>query len=634
VVASLRQTSTAEKTRVKILLVDDQPGKLLTYEAVLDELDEVLVKASSAQEAFGHLLRNDFAVVLIDVCMPELDGYQLAAMIREHPRFEKTPLIFISAVYISDIDRLRGYESGAVDYVPVPVVPEILRAKVKVFVELHRKTRELEKLNQELEDRVAHRTAELERSNTALKESEERLRLASEAAEFGTYECNLRQERIYCSPQMRRLMECAEDDLDFESFLAYIHPGDRSAVRRHILAFPTEETRKRFEFRLLRTDGSICWLLDCGRALFDDNGEEEEPSRVIGTILDVTERKRVEERQLLLMAELDHRVKNILANVSAIAKLSSKRGGTVEEFVKALDARIQAISRAHSLLRRDSWVGINMDDFCQQLLVPFISRQGQNVLMEGDPINLRPKAAQSLALALHELATNAVKYGALSVPEGRVHIAWKGMPVGGVEVVRLTWTERGGPPVKEPAGTGFGLTAIKAVATELGAALRYNFHSEGVAYEFEGPLGQPTKVTSTPAAPRITANGAVAIPRGEGDKLRILIVEDEAVVALQVKHDLEAAGHKVVAMATNLVQGMQLAASSEIDVAFLDVRLGDDLSTAVAENLLKRGIPFAFGTGFEDDSILPGHLRGIPRLVKPYETDGVSRLLTSLSRAP
>jgi PAS domain S-box-containing protein len=625
----------AEKSRVKILLVDDQPGKLLTYEAVLQDLDETLIKASSAQEAFNHLLRNDFAVVLIDVCMPELDGYQLAAMIREHPRFEKTPLIFISAVYISEIDRLRGYESGAVDYVPVPVVPEILRAKVKVFVELHRKTRELEHLNQQLEDRVAQRTAELQRSTEKLKESEERLRLASEAAEFGTYECDLRRERIYCSAQMRALMggEADEDggELSFERFLDVIHPGDRAAVRRYILASPQDEAKKRIEFRLIRTDGTLCWLLDCGRALFYDE-DEDAPTRVIGTMLDVTERKRVEERQLLLMAELDHRVKNILANVSAIAKLSSKRVLSVEEFVKALDARIHAISRAHSLLRRDSWIGINLRDYVEELLVPFISRQGQNILMEGDNINLRPKAAQSLALALHELATNAVKYGALSVPEGRVHIIWRGMAGKGGEGVRLTWREQGGPLVKEPAGTGFGLTAIKAVSAELGAVLQYYFHEEGVLYEFEGPFGQATK--PVPAPPQRTSPKS-AFPLTDLDvrKLRILIVEDEAVVALQVKNDLEAAGHKVVALATNLAQGVQLADSTEIDVAFLDVRLGDDLSTEVAENLLKRGIPFAFGTGFEDDSILPGHLRGIPRLVKPYETDGVSRLLTSLSKA-
>jgi PAS domain S-box-containing protein len=629
-VAPVEQDTMAEKSRVKILLVDDQPGKLLTYEAVLKELDEELVTANSAQDAFNALLRNDFAVVLIDVCMPDFDGYQLAAMIRDHPRFEKTPLIFISAVYLSEIDRLRGYESGAVDYVPVPVVPEILRAKVKIFVELHRKTRELERLNQELEDRVTERTAELERSGARLKESEERLRLASEAAEFGTYECNLREEKMYCSPQMRHLLGLGEADaeLDFDSFLDLVHPGDRAAVRRYILAAPSEETRKRFDFRVSRPDGSTAWLLDCGRAAFHD-GNEDTPSRVIGTILDVTERKRVEERQLLLMAELDHRVKNILANVSAIAKLSSKRVGSVDEFVKALDARIQSISKAHSLLRRDSWVGINLRDYIEELLVPFISRQNPNIVMDGEPINLRPRAAQSLALALHELATNAVKYGALSVPEGTVHITWRSTTSGGADAVRLIWRERNGPAVEEPPVTGFGMTAIKAVASELGATLEYHFHPGGVAYEFEGPLGRAIKA-NTVSSFRPGNAASTARPESEARKLRILIVEDEAVVALQVKSDLEAAGHKVVALATNLAQGVQLAGSSEIDVAFLDVRLGDDLSTAVAENLMSRGIPFAFGTGFEDDSILPAHLRGIPRLIKPYETDDISRLLTSL----
>jgi len=123
--------------KVNVLLVDDQPDKLLAYEVILGELGENLVKASSAREALQFLLKNDVAVVLIDVCMPELDGFQLAAMIREHPRFRKTAIIFISAIHLTDVDRLRGYEMGAVDYVPVPVVPEVLRAKVRVFAELN-----------------------------------------------------------------------------------------------------------------------------------------------------------------------------------------------------------------------------------------------------------------------------------------------------------------------------------------------------------------------------------------------------------------------------------------------------------------------------------------------------------------
>ena len=165
--------------KVNILLVDDQPAKLLTYQAILGDVGENLLTANNATEALELLLKNDVAVVLIDVYMPDIDGFQLAAMIRNHPRFEKTALIFISAILLTDVDRLRGYEMGAVDYVPVPVIPEVLRAKVKVFVELYRKTRQLEQLNRELEARVAERTAALGASTRQLRQTErDRIRRA------------------------------------------------------------------------------------------------------------------------------------------------------------------------------------------------------------------------------------------------------------------------------------------------------------------------------------------------------------------------------------------------------------------------------------------------------------------------
>jgi len=155
--------------KVNILLVDDQQAKLLSHEVVLAQMGENLLKAASAREAFQILLKNDVALILIDVCMPDLDGFELASMIREHPRFQNTAIIFISAVMLAHIDQLRGYEAGAVDYVPVPVVPELLRAKVKVFVELYRKTRQLEQFNAELERRVEERTAELRKFNEELE---------------------------------------------------------------------------------------------------------------------------------------------------------------------------------------------------------------------------------------------------------------------------------------------------------------------------------------------------------------------------------------------------------------------------------------------------------------------------------
>lgn len=156
--------------KVNILLVDDQPGKLLAYEAMLSELGENLIKANSGREALEHLLKHEITVVLMDVSMPELDGFELAEIIHEHPRYQKTAIIFVSAVHMSDVDRLKGYQSGAVDYVSVPVIPELLRAKVSVFTELYRRKRDLERLTTELEQRVAERTAELE--DAVLKQRE------------------------------------------------------------------------------------------------------------------------------------------------------------------------------------------------------------------------------------------------------------------------------------------------------------------------------------------------------------------------------------------------------------------------------------------------------------------------------
>jgi signal transduction histidine kinase len=160
--------------KVNILLVDDEPGKLLSYEVMLSSLGENLIKAESGRQALEQILSHDIAVVLVDVVMPDMDGFELATLIHQHPRYQKTALIFVSAVQIGDLDYLRGYECGAVDYVSVPVVPEILRARVSVFVDLYRKTRELERLNRELEQRVADRTRELEATAARLREADRR----------------------------------------------------------------------------------------------------------------------------------------------------------------------------------------------------------------------------------------------------------------------------------------------------------------------------------------------------------------------------------------------------------------------------------------------------------------------------
>jgi PAS domain S-box-containing protein len=618
----------AETDKVNVLLVDDQPAKLLTYEEILKDLDATLIKAASAQDAFHHLLNNEVAVILIDVYMPDLDGFQLASMIRDHPRFEKTAIIFISAIYLSELDRLRGYESGAVDYVPVPVVPEILRAKVRVFVELYRKTRALQLMNRSLEDRVAERTAALEASNKRLQESEESLRLASEAAEFGTYDLSPRTGAFHCSPQTKELLGCEGcGDLTIETFLDLIYEPDRAAVRRFLLADDSADSGHRIEFRVPR-NGNIRWLLASGRAFFDSEASDI-PVRVMGTLLDLTERKQVEERHLLLMAELDHRVKNILANVGAIAKLSSKNAGSVREYADALDARIQAIAKAHSLLRRDSWVGIDLKSYLSELLAPFMGTHGKNIIIEGEAVGLLPKAGQSLALVFHELATNAVKYGSLSVPDGKVTLSWEKLREK-EGTVRLSWKEEGGPPPAKSVGRGFGTMVINTVAAELGSRVSYDLDPNGALFSIEGDIERVTKAKPASMKPQFTLSPLPAAPVPAIRSCRILIVEDELLIGLHAKTELEAAGHKVMGLATNLGQGMEFVRNLSLDFALLDIRLGDEISIPIAEIALERGLKLAFVTGFEDRFILPPHLRALPHFTKPYEIGTILNFIGSL----
>src|SRR5437763_4341001 len=216
----------ASDDKVNILLVDDQPAKLLSYETILAGLNERLIKAASAKEALEHLLKQEIAVILVDVCMPELDGFQLAALIREHPRFQRTAIIFISAIHLTDVDRLRAYEMGAVDYVPVPVIPEVLRAKVRIFAELYRKTRQLEQLNQQLEQRVAERTGELAASAARLVQSEQRRSLALAAGQLGSWEWDPIEGRFLWDDGQYRIfgVDPVSFDLTVENVRTLVHP--------------------------------------------------------------------------------------------------------------------------------------------------------------------------------------------------------------------------------------------------------------------------------------------------------------------------------------------------------------------------------------------------------------------------
>src|SRR5690349_1030817 len=292
--------------QVNILLVDDQPAKLLSYEAILHGLGENLVKATSGRDALEYLLKSEVAVVLLDVCMPDLDGFQLAAMIREHPRFQKTAMIFISAIHLSEMDRLRGYEMGAVDYVPVPVIPEVLRAKVKIFAELYRKTRELERLNKDLELRVAERTAELESSNGQLLKSEQRRSLALAAGNMGSWNWERANNEFSWDDGQYKIfgLDSREFKPTAETFRALIHPEDWKDLAPAFSRLTEQGEPFQAEFRIKRPDEQACWCVSSAAATKNALGEVV---RISGVMTNITERKQAEERQSLLASEVDHR---------------------------------------------------------------------------------------------------------------------------------------------------------------------------------------------------------------------------------------------------------------------------------------------------------------------------------------
>jgi len=311
--------------KVNILMVDDQPGKLLSYEAILADLEENLIKATSAKEALEKLLRSDVAVVLMDVSMPEIDGFELAEIIRQHPRFQKTAIIFVSAVHLTDLDRLKGYQHGAVDYLSVPIVPEVLRAKVRVFAELHRKNRQLERLNSELEERVAERTLELERRAVALQQLN--INLAQKNQELDAivhtapdiiFSRQSDGARDYISSRFYEYTGADSGSAVGFGWLEYMHPDDREPSLAQWLRCVQSGESYEAEYRLRGAEGQYRWFRARAVPLRDPQGGI---LKWYGTCSDIHDSKLLEQSIRDNAIELERMVN---VRTSELRRLSSR----------------------------------------------------------------------------------------------------------------------------------------------------------------------------------------------------------------------------------------------------------------------------------------------------------------------
>jgi len=602
---------------VNVLLVDDQQSKLLSYEVMLKDLDVNLITATSASAALGVLLKTDVAVVLIDVCMPDLDGFELASMIRNHPRYHETALIFVSAINISETDHLRGYDAGAVDYVSVPVIPQILRAKVKVFADLYRKTRQLAELNRDLEARVAERTAALEASTLELLQSEQRRSLALAAAQMGSWECDVANKRWSWDAGQARIfgVDIPATEFSLATLKPLIHPDDYQPLIDLVDTMTPDSATRQAEIRILRPNGEERACFVVAAATFDADGTL---SQIGGVTLDITERKVNEQRQGLLAREVDHRARNALAVVQSIVRLT--RADDISAYIVAVEGRVRALAHVHDLLSQARWQGADIGRLIGEEMAPYTAGDAACVTVSGPSIIVDANCAQTISLAMHELATNAAKYGALSEGEGKIAIAWS-IDNG---ALKITWRESDGPPVLPPTRSGFGSKIIKAsLASQRGGSATFDWKPEGLSCDLIIPLVSAEAMpamNSNPSQPNGVTSGA----------LRILVLEDEPLIGMATSDLIEELGHSVVGPFFN-VAATRAALDGQLDAAILDVNLGQDEAYPVAEALASRGIPFVFMTGYGPES-LDRRFRTYPVLQKPVVRDMLAEAIGKFTR--
>ena len=339
-------------------------------------------------------------------------------------------------------------------------------------------------------------------------------------------------------------------------------------------------------------------------------------------------RKRAQQQQELLIAELNHRVRNILNLIQGLVSQGRGDAGTIETYAEVLNARIHALARAHDQLTSKSWTWVPLTFLLETETRAYLNAQADRVKLTGQPIDLSPGAFTTMALVLHELVTNSAKYGALSDSSGTVSLSVSLAPDGAAE---LLWQERGGPPVKPPTRRGFGTTIIeRSVPFELKGEAEVDFLISGLRARFRLPeaVVQPSQAAAETVRPAEAARAKAEV-RLEGEAM---VVEDNMIIALDASDGLSDLGASQVHTAPSVALALDILERAEVRFALIAVNLGSESSLPVAEACAARGIPFALATGYGENEHLLADYPPAPVLRKPYDMDHVRALLAEMWR--
>ena len=325
---------------------------------------------------------------------------------------------------------------------------------------------------------------EREQAERALRASKDRLQSALDAAKLGSWQHDPPRRVFSWDARSKEIFGVPEDGATVEEFMNWVHPDDveKVWVAYHRALDPAQPERSPTQFRLRRGDGKVRWVETQGLAHLEGAGRERQVVSFIGTVQDITERKVQQEREHLLMREINHRAKNMLSVVDAIAHQTATK--TPEDFIERFSERIQALAANQDLLIRNEWRGVDVENLVRAQLAPFADLVGSRIVARGPELRLNAASAQAIGLALHELATNAGKYGALSTDTGRVDISWGAHG----ETFTMSWTEHEGPPASAPEWRGFGSIVMKTMAERsVGGAVDLDYAPSGLTWRLTCP---------------------------------------------------------------------------------------------------------------------------------------------------